>query len=294
MKKRIFAGCVAVLAIAASHASAQIFSSDLNGDSTGWTIVENGDTSSTFQFDYSALGIPSAPNGDGTVGVRLASNLTGDDPGGGSAIAISPGIDVSGQYTVQYDFWLNYHANGSTEEGGGAVGYDAAAGDPLNGSGFRANTDGDSGTDYRLYAGEGATLDYAIPSLNHTDPANTDLQAAFPAQTAPDAQGTGYTNTLGGLAFQWHTMLVDVDSGAGTATFSVDGFEFGTITASADDLSGDISLVHTDPFGSVAGDANLAFVVYDNVVVTQVPEPSASILALVGALAAMAVRRNRR
>ena len=289
-------GGILVVAMASTQATAQIFSSDLNGDATGWTIVENGDTSSTFQFDYSTQGIPSAPNGDGTVGVRLASNLTSDAPGAGSAISISPGIAAAGRYTVQYDFWMNYHINGSTEEAGGAVGFDPGAGDPLGGVGFRANSDGDSGTDYKLYSG-GAVLGlgdgYAIPSLNHTDASNTALQEAFPAQTAPDAQGTGYTNTLGGLAFKWHTMLVDVDSDAGTANFSVDGFDFGTITAASADLTGDISLIHTDPFGSVAGNADLAFVVFDNVSVNQIPEPSANLLLLAG-MGGMAFFRRRR
>ena len=121
---------------------------------------------------------------------------------------------------------------------------------------------------------------YAIPSLDHTAPANTALQAAFPAQTSPATQGV-VTNTLGGLAFDWHTMVISVDTDAQTANFTVDGFDFGTATGG--DYSGDIALAHTDPFGSVAGDANLAFTVFDNVVVTQVPEPSSALLIALGA-----------
>ena len=273
----------------ASHA--EIFSSDLDGDGSGWTVTENGDTSVTWGFDYSALGIPSAPNGDGTTGVRLAANITADDPGGGSAIAVSPGISASGQYQVQFDFWSNYHINGSTEEGGGAVGFDTAVG-PFAGTGLLVNTDGDSGTDYKLFTPSGVLgLDsgmYAIPSLDAQDPVNTDVQAAFPGQTAPDEQGTGYTNPDGTFAFAWHTMLIDVDTDAQTANFSIDGFEFGTVTGG--DYTGDIALIFTDPFGSVAGDANLAFGVFDNV--TVVPEPSTAVLVILG-IGLLSLRRRR-
>ncbi len=272
-------------------AEGQIFSSDLDGDGTGWTVTTNGDTDVTWQFDYSTMGIPSAPNGDGTTGVRLAANITADDPGAGSAIALSPGITASGQYQVQFDFWLNYHINGSTEEGGGAVAFDAAAG-PLGGTGLLVNTDGDSGTDYKLFTPSGALgLDsgmYAIPSLDAQDPSNTAIQEAFPSQTAPEAQGTGYTNPAGTFAFAWHTMQIDVDTDAQTAAFSIDGFDMGTVTGG--DYSGDVALIFTDPFGSVAGDANLAFGVFDNL--TVVPEPSATLLLTFGIIGLLSFRRR--
>jgi len=268
---------------ASTNAHAQIFSSSLDGDGSGWTVTENGDTTVTWGFDYSTMGIPSAPNGDGTTGVRLAANVSADDPGGGSAIAVSPGITATGQYQLQFDFWLNYHANGSTEEGGGAIAFDAAGG-PLAGTGLRVNTDGDSGTDFKIFNPSGNLgLDsgsYAIPSLDAQDAANTALQEAFPSQTAPEAQGTGYMNAAGTLAFDWHTMVISVDTDAQTADFSIDGFEFGSI--SGGDYSGDIALLFTDPFNSVAGDAALAFGVYDNVSVTQVPEPSALVMLVMG------------
>ena len=292
-KQSILALGFAVFVFAVGTASAQIFSSSLDGDGTGWTVTENGDTSITWGFDYSALGIPSAPNGDGTTGVRLAANISADAPGGGSAIAISPGISVSGQYQVSFDFWLNYHINGSTEEGGGAVGFDGSS--PLAGTGLRVNTDGDSGTDYKLFTPSGSLgIDsgaYAIPALNAQDAANTAIQEAFPGSVAPDAQGTGYMNPAGTFAFDWHTMLIDVDTGAQTASFSIDGFDFGTI--SGGDYSGDVALIFTDPFNSVSGDVDLGFGVFDNLSVTQVPEPGAFGMLLWG-MVMLRVRRRRR
>jgi len=279
--------------LTALPANAQIFSSSLDDDGSAWTVTENGDTTITWEFDYAELGIPSAPNGDGTTGVRLAANVTAEDPGGGSAIAISPGLDLSGQYQVQFDFWLNYHINGSTEEGGGAIAFDGSA--PLAGTGLLVNTDGDSGTDYKLFEPSGNLgIDsgaYAIPSLNAQDAGNTAIQAAFPSQTAPEAQGTGYTNPDGTFAFAWHTMTIDVDTAAQTANYSIDGFDFGTV--SGGDYSGDIALVYTDPFGSVSGDANLGFGVFDNVSVSQIPEPSSHIMMLAGVVVLLMFRRKR-
>jgi hypothetical protein len=130
---------------------------------------------------------------------------------------------------------------------------------------------------------------YAIPSLDGQDAANTAIQEAFPGQTAPDAQGTGYSNPAGSHAFAWHTMLIDVDSDAQTANFSIDGFDFGTVTGG--DYTGDIALVFTDPFGSVAGNADLAFGVFDNV--TVVPEPSMAVLLTLG-IGLLSMRRRRR
>ena len=68
----------------------------------------------------------------------------------------------------------------------------------------------------------------------------------------------------------------------------IDDFDFGTVTGG--DYSGDIALVFTDPFGSVAGNADLAFGVFDNLVV--VPEPSAGLLLMCG-IGALFLRRRR-
>jgi DNA replicative helicase MCM subunit Mcm2 (Cdc46/Mcm family) len=109
---------------------------------------------------------------------------------------------MGGKYTVQFDFWLNYHINGSTEEGGGAVGVGSGGG-PLSGTGLLVNTEGDSATDYKLLnAGALLGIDsgmYAIPSLDAQDAANTAIQAAFASQTAPATQGIAPT-------FQWRNL----------------------------------------------------------------------------------------
>ena len=83
-------------------------------------------------------------------------------------------------------------------------------------------------------------------------------------------------------------MRIDVDTDAQTADFSTDGFDFGTVTGG--DYSGDMALVFTDPFNSVAGNADLAFGVFDNL--TVVPEPSSGRLVILG-IALLFTRRRR-
>ena len=88
------------------------------------------------------------------------------------------------------------------------------------------------------------------------------------------------------------TFTIDVDTDAQTASFSIDGFDFGTV--SGGDYSGDVALVFTDPFNSVSGNADLGFGVFDNLTVTQVPEPSTSLLLLVGCCCVLRHRSSRK
>ena len=59
-----------------------------------------------FFFDYSTIGIPSAPNSGGTTrGMKLQANLSGDVFGG---FSVSPtGENFSGDYTVSFEVWWN-------------------------------------------------------------------------------------------------------------------------------------------------------------------------------------------
>jgi hypothetical protein len=264
-------------------------------DGAGWSTVADPDTDAMWGWDYSALGIPAAPNGSDTIGLRLASNITSDGPGA-AAVSVSPDASFSGQYTVQFDFWLNYHTSaGTTEYGGGGIAFDVNGGQPLNGKSLLVDTDGDTLTDY-LLVDNGTVLGvesnaYTLTSLDHADPSNEALRQQFPGNAPPESQNTDFgqvlaPNPAGTFGFGWHTMLIQADTAAGTATFSIDGFEFGTING---DVSGNISLTHWDRFNSVAGNADLAFGAYDNLIVTQVPEPSALLLiggSLCGLLAA--------
>ncbi|MCA9187447.1 MAG: PEP-CTERM sorting domain-containing protein, partial [Planctomycetales bacterium] len=244
-----------------------------------------------FGFDYSQFGIPSAPNGTGSTGLRMAANIVA--PAAAAKISAYPeGLNLTGQYRVNVDMWINYNTSGGTTEDIGAfVGFDPSAGMPFNGAGFTGDSDGDSGTDYKMYDN-----DAVVSSLDNSDP---NLVAKFPGQSPPAIQGDASvfdpTNTLvpardGTLGYAWHDLQIDVDTNAGTATFLVDGFEMGTVNRS--NLSGTLALSFADPFGSVSTKPAFSFGVFDNLRVTQVPEPATGLLSLVGLLALGTLRRR--
>ena len=228
----LLAGCF--LTFLPSAASAQVlFEDDFDDNAAGWveeSLTGNFGLSGSdvvFGYDYSADGIPEAPNsapGDAaTSGVRLRTNTNGL-PTDQNSIAIE-NVDFSGQYTVQVDMWLNWPpapgAVGTTLHGGLYVG-DALAGD-LNtntptqrGAGFIASSDGDCGNcDYILLKNE-FELDtfsgqYSVTEFNvtgggnqpgydetdvNTDPANgidIDLPAFLPTFDIVDATGGAQT-----------------------------------------------------------------------------------------------------
>jgi hypothetical protein len=275
---------LAVSVLPISVANAQVFSSTLD-DAAGWGIQADEDTSHEFGFDYSPFGIPPAPNGTGTTGLKMSANITGG--GGGTTISAYPeGLALSGQYQMQVDFWLNFNSSGgTTEAGGGSVGFDPANG-TINGASFLGNTDGDASRDYQLFA-DGVEL-----RVNEDDPDNdaytissqsnsaADLVAQFPGQTTPEAQGAAPfdpTNAIvtapdGTLGYGWHTLTVDVDTDAGTAVFSLDdGFEIGSVTGA--DLSGGLALTFQDPFNSVSNKPEFSFGVFDNLTVNKCRSP---------------------
>lgn len=289
----------AAFALSAAQSNAQvIFSSELDSDA-GWTIVADSDTSYEFGFDYSTFGIPANPystSGD-TTGLKMAANLA---DGVAAAIAATPdGVSVSGSYTLSADFWLNYNTSGGTTEYiGGFVGYDAG-GSPINGAGILGDSDGDSGSDYRIYSGGSQ-----IAARNNSE---AEISAAFPGQEVPAAQGDAAlfdpTNTIvtapdGTLGFGWHTLEIVVDGGIATTTITdATGtpFEFGMIDSSADPsaLDGGVALVFADLFSSVSTKPEFSFGVFDNVTVTQVPEPNAQLLAIFGLLGVAGFRRRK-
>ena len=262
-------------------------------------VVGDDDSDATFGFDYSALGIPAAPNGSDTIGLRLASNITA--PNAAAGVSVGTKAQFSGAFQAKFDFWLNYHTSGGTTEyGGGGVGF-STAGAPLNGLQFVGDTDGDSSTDYLLLDG-GATVgfdsgSYSVFSLNNSVAENDDLQAAFPSSLPPQKQTDDFGQTQaasqpGSLGFGWHTMTLDVD-GSGQATFTIDNTEFGSLSGSTD---GSIAVTHWDRFSSVAGNENLAFGVYDNLVVSEVaaiPEPSSTLLVGLAGLFLVGSRRRK-
>ncbi len=147
----------------------QVVLQDSLDSETGWSIAHLPTAASAaspsdnyyeFGYDYSAYGIPEAPNSQGgdpaTSGLRMIVNR---DNGVANAMSAFPtGQSYSGQYTLQFDLWINAvgpfpaGGTGSTEFGGGFIGFDPNDGIAFSGGGLVVSGEAGSSFDYRLYA----------------------------------------------------------------------------------------------------------------------------------------------
>ena len=107
---------VALLTVNLPFATVFLDRFDTNS-AANWTVNKSStDTRVSFAYDYSAMGIPSAPNSVGgtTKGVKFEANMTA---GVVAALSISPiGQSFGGNYRLHYDLWMN--ANGPFPAGG--------------------------------------------------------------------------------------------------------------------------------------------------------------------------------
>lgn len=300
--------------VAASTASTTAFGAlyteDFNVDnSANWTVNDGGTTDILvdFNYDYSAIGVPSANGGD-TTGLKMTANNSTGVFGG---FSVSPtGENFGSNYTLTFDMWQNYA--GPVGPGGSGTTQISLAG--VGTSGTSPNTpgqadgvylgvtlDGGSSSDFRAYS-SGAVASYpsgdpvyAPPGggRNGNDPYYT---AAFPGGVAaPAAQvglfpGQAGVTDAGEVGFEWRQVVIDV--AGNTTTMSIDGVLIATVDTSALTLGGsNILLGHSDSNNSASSDPNrtlLNVTLIDNVVVT--PEPAS--LALMG-LGGIAMLRRR-
>jgi hypothetical protein len=297
-------------------------------DTANWNVNNNGagTNAANFFFDYSTVGIPSAPNSTGgtTIGLKLGANL---DSATAPASGNIPGINVSptgksfvGNYEMVFDWWSNYigpldvGATGSTmlsQFGIQTSGTVAQFPGSADGLWFGATGDGQSSADYRIYSperptsydifpGSGNPLDahavYAAGSRNQSAALYT---ATFPAgATAPGLQALEPTQTAstpaGAAGFRWHR--VEIEKLGNVVTWKVNGVLLATVdeTLMIPPVGGtNIMFGHSDTNLTTNPNAalleRLQFTLIDNVKV--VPEPSS--VALLG-LAGMGLARARR
>ncbi|MCA9240213.1 MAG: PEP-CTERM sorting domain-containing protein [Planctomycetales bacterium] len=258
-RRRVLTAALIILFSAASRdlaAQTEIFFDQLSGNSAGWVFKARSNdvlgqfgSDSLFGFDYSALGIPEAPNtrvGDqATRGVRLRTNALGNPED--QAGVVLENSSFAGKYTVQVDMWLNWAADdeliGTTEHGGLFVGKATAQdpGDPgfpvQRGAGAIFSTDGDcSNCDHILlknraeldtFSGQYSVRDFGFgnqPGFDNTDVNSNaangellDFPAMFPTfniNTATGgAQGTpvNLDQPAGAIGFQWVTITAEID-----------------------------------------------------------------------------------
>lgn len=269
--------------------------------------ANNTGNEANYAFDYSTVGIASAPrSGGNTVGLKMQANVAG---GVFTGMSTSPlGQSFSGDYTLTFDAWMNFVAsgNGSTQLTMGGIGSAPTTaqfpGGTFNALGFAATGDGGSASDYRGY-GSGTTT-YAAPAQaqNNTDPFYTSrFNGAYPAaQTALFPTQTG-TVASGALGMKWYTWII-AKTGT-TVSWTVRNYTGSTFTdtllattTNAAFSGSDIFLGQFDFNSGSSTDANnlaLNFGLIDNVVVSRpVPEPASFAALGVGALAVL--RRRKR
>jgi hypothetical protein len=326
---------VAALMLAATPvvtSASVLYSEDFDTDHTAnWTFNSSisGDTASQsdaggaadFYFDYSTVGIPAAPGGSSTRGMRIQANLPATNGGAGtfSGSTASPlGLTLPSEYKLSAYVWLNtvgpfpLGGSGSTQLGNVTVGASGTvadfAGGTLKGVQFSTTMDGQSTQDWRAYNASGAVLGTAsgvYAASGTTGMANSNAYySVFSDGTnlqAPAAQISLYPNQTGNLAagvagFKWR--LWEVTRTNDQITWSVDGTLIATVPASlfpaawgGDNISfGTADITAGSSTDTLAND--LQFTLVDNITVSSVPEPAS--LSLLGLGAAALFGRRRR
>lgn len=286
-----------------------VFSDNFDTNSAAsWNVNKSSsDTSVTFNFDYSALGIPAAPHSTGGThqGVQMKANLSASAV---SALSISPkNLSFSGDYRLHFDGWINVNGPfpgggaGSTEfltAGIGTSGTRTEWSSNPSADGYYFSVDGDGGVSASSTT-SGDYCAFAGPTLQATDSgiyrAGTDgivrdnvefyYNTLFPnGQMAPASQRSSYAQQTGTLSkgtfgFAWHDVVVS--KRGSTVDWVVDGVRLATMS-NATFTANNVFVGFWDPFSSTSDNNNLSFGLVDNLrvevpavapVITTNPQP---------------------
>jgi len=309
----IAASLVAVISLAGVADAAPIYTENFDVDSTAnWTVNNPAlsDIIADFFYDYSAIGVPAAPGGSSTRGLKMTANNSG---GVFSGFSVSPtGKSFSGDYQVSFDIWQNYvgplgpggsgttqlstygiGTSGTTAFWPGAATKESVA--------FATTLDGGSASDFRAYS-SAAPTSYASGNAVYLSTGSTinnsdAYYSVFTSQSAPAAQVALYPGQTGSTdagetSFKWRHVVIDV--AGGFATWSIDGTPLARVDLSTVTLGGgNILFGHSDTNAGSSSDANdalLNITLIDNVVV--IPEPGTMTLLGLAALGLVSMRRR--
>jgi len=215
---------------------------------------------------------------------------------------------------VSFDMWQNYvgplgpGGNGSTQlalygigTAGNVAFWPGAA--TKESVAFGTTLDGGSASDYRAYS-SAATSSYPAGNAVYQSPGGGINNSAvyytdfFPAQAAPAAQvglfpgQTGSTDA-GETSFAWRRVVIEV--AGGLAGWSIDGLPLAVVDLSTVTLGGgNILFAFSDTNAGSSADPNnilLNIALFDNIEVSQIPEPGTMGLLLLG-LPLLALRRK--
>ena len=296
-----------MLLLLATAAPAQVlFSSDMDTNE-GWMISISEDIDWEFGWDFTQMGIPPSPGGS-TTGLMMKANLS---YGWGNAYVMAYPTwalsELTGQYTVEFDFWINVNGPfpgggaGSTEFIGGCVGMsDSWVTWPDVPFGASLLIDGEGGdvADWRLYKEYQVqwlgSFEYDIDDWDVGPSGSLDLATWFPGHEPPAYQQANYSQQTGAVydgsgGFAWHHMIITVDTEAigagpntdpGLANFCVDGLSIGTIDNSIIGpdqfpvcMSWGAGVMYVDLYPSISDNPDLSFGVVDNFVVRRIVIP---------------------
>lgn len=247
---------------------------DLGTSASDWNVIpSSADYSAEFAYDYSAVGIPTAPNSTGgsTVGLKFTVN-NNDGIAQAAAVSAYPiGADVAGDQVLKFDMWINYNGgpgggSGSTEFMTAGLGHSGTqvnwSGNPASDGYMMAVTgDGGAAEDYRAYDGAAQlTVGAGVYLANAQN--NTDIyyQTLFPSPTFESAGAPGK-----------HWVEVEIAQAGNLVQWKLDGTVIASVVLGAP-ASGMPMLGYADPFASIANPAADNYIIFDNVRVELLPD----------------------
>ena len=287
----LYAAAIILIFSVAAQAVSFVDDFDINS-SADWNInTSSSDTSVTFAFDYSTIGVPPSPNGGGTTrGLKMEVNIK--NPGTLEAVTLSPkGMEFSDFYVLKFDMWINANGpfpaggSGSTEFLTAGIGYDDVTvnleGTSGNGGWFAVSGEGGSAYDYRGY--RNAQLQWPASTQylagTHSGANNSsdvyyedfgliDVAEAVPLQNEWYPTTQVGTTLVGSAGFVWREIVITVDEIAGTVRWEIDGLPIVELNMSIGSvfpsLSGNISIGYMDIFTSVSDNDEVSFGLIDN------------------------------